>query len=100
MSIANTYEPPPSPGRGDVWLDAIEILRDGVCPQDLIELCKERRAFGIAKYGTPLQYDNGRDPVNDAMQELLDLIAYLTQADKVELLPLVVDIYDALKGDE
>jgi hypothetical protein len=95
MSAANTYEPKPIPGYGDVWLDAIEIIKTD-CPQDLLQLCAERRRFGIEKYGTPLQYFNGRDPTNDAVQELLDLLAYLTQADRAELLPQVIDIYKQL----
>jgi hypothetical protein len=30
------------------------------------------------------------------VQELLDLLAYLTQADRAELLPQVIDIYKQL----
>jgi hypothetical protein len=41
---------------------------------------KERSAFGVAKYGTPLQPHNGRDPLTDAYQEALDLAVYLRQA--------------------
>jgi hypothetical protein len=36
--------------------------------------------MGIAKYGTPLQTFNGRDPLIDAYQEALDLAVYLKQA--------------------
>lgn len=95
MSVANTYEPKPTPGYGDVWLDTIEIIKTD-CPRDLLQLCVERRRFGTEKYGTPLQYSNGRNPINDAVQELLDLLAYLTQADRVELLPQVIAIYKQL----
>lgn len=41
---------------------------------------EERNAMGIAKYGTPLQVFNGRDPLVDAYQEALDLVVYLRQA--------------------
>lgn len=37
----------------------------------------ERKAFGVAKYGTPHQHDNGRDHLVDAYQEVLDLAVYL-----------------------
>lgn len=48
------------------------------------ELVKEdmtkRNIFGIAKYGTPLQAFNGRDVLQDAYEEALDLCVYLRQA--------------------
>lgn len=39
-----------------------------------------RNAFGIAKYGKPLQANNGRDALKDAYEEALDLCVYLRQA--------------------
>ncbi len=39
----------------------------------------ERKGFGYAKYGTTLQAHNGRDPLIDAYQEVLDLAVYLRQ---------------------
>lgn len=39
-----------------------------------------RREQGLARYGTPLQYDNGRDHWTDAYQEALDLVVYLHAA--------------------
>ena len=38
-----------------------------------------RKQFGLAKYGTPLQAGNGRDPLKDAYEEALDLTVYLRQ---------------------
>lgn len=38
-----------------------------------------RKEFGLAKYGTLLQTSNGRDPLMDAYQEVLDLCCYLRQ---------------------
>ncbi|HWU22205.1 MAG TPA: hypothetical protein VN088_11815 [Nocardioides sp.] len=39
-----------------------------------------RRQVGIARYGTPLQPFNGRDALQDAYEEALDLATYLRQA--------------------
>lgn len=39
-----------------------------------------RNAFGVAKYGTPLQPFNGRDALQDAYEEALDLCVYLRTA--------------------
>jgi hypothetical protein len=38
---------------------------------------KERDNFGRKRYGTPLQVGNGRDFMEDAYQELLDLVVYM-----------------------
>lgn len=46
----------------------------------LIALLKERKAYGLAKYGTILQAHNGRNAVNDLVDELLDAIVYNLQA--------------------
>ena len=39
-----------------------------------------RTAVGIDEYGTPLRAHNGRDPLTDAYQEVLDTAMYLRQA--------------------
>lgn len=39
-----------------------------------------RESVGIARYGTPLQPNNGRDALRDAYEEALDLACYLRQA--------------------
>jgi hypothetical protein len=36
----------------------------------------DRKAFGMKKYGTPLQPFNGRDTLNDLYQELVDAMKY------------------------
>ncbi|HEY7061747.1 MAG TPA: hypothetical protein VII06_09720 [Chloroflexota bacterium] len=46
----------------------------------LIARLRERRAQGIATYGGPLRPFNGRDALRDALDEALDLAAYLLQA--------------------
>lgn len=48
--------------------------------QDLCADLETRKAFGIAKYGTALQPFNGRDPLVDVYQELLDGLQYMRQA--------------------
>lgn len=61
MSL-NEPQPPPKPGTGQHSVDALLI---------------ERKAMGLAKYGTAHQYDNGRDHAIDALQESLDMNVYL-----------------------
>lgn len=57
---------PPQLATGDVWL---LVLAD----------MKERRLHGIEKYGVPVQPFNGRDPLIDLYQELLDACVYIRQ---------------------
>lgn len=40
----------------------------------------ERDQLGRARYGTPLQPHNGRSPLVDVYQEVLDAVVYLRQA--------------------
>lgn len=67
-------QPNPKPAHGDLWAD---LLRATPMPRDLRILCRERRALGVRRYGTPLQLDNGRDMRRDAREEALDLAVYL-----------------------
>ena len=46
----------------------------------VIEDMKSRDSFGREKYGTPLQTFNGRNPLQDAYEEILDAAVYLKQA--------------------
>lgn len=51
---------------------------DQPCAQDeLIDLIRRRKQLGIERYGVGLQVDNGRDVVQDALEEALDLSIYL-----------------------
>ena len=79
---STTVQPPPAPSTGDVWLELIVAEPD----EGLRQMYAERRAFGVAKYGTPLQRDNGRDAVADAVQEALDGMVYAQQAGHAEAL--------------
>lgn len=72
-------QPPPQPGRGDVWRDVIHACVLPM-PGGLVTDMIARRRQGVARYATPLQYDNGRDHHVDAYQEALDLVAYLHAA--------------------
>lgn len=64
----NRAEAPPVPNDSrPIWELVIEDMR-------------QRDEAGRAKYGTPLQANNGRDALIDAYQEALDLCVYLRQA--------------------
>lgn len=41
---------------------------------------KARYEEGVRRYGVPLQPFNGRDPLQDAYEEAMDLAFYLRQA--------------------
>lgn len=68
--------PGPEDGHGDVWLEIIHSIPDGWFK----DLCVARRAMGMARYGQPLRYDDGRDSLTDLLQELLDAIVYARKA--------------------
>lgn len=65
-------QPDPKPAHGDVWA---ELIGDE-CHTALRALMEGRRELGIARYGVPLQRDNGRDHLLDLREELLDAMAY------------------------
>jgi hypothetical protein len=47
---------------------------------ELSQIMEERNQFGIEKYGVPLSSFNGRDPLQDAFEEALDLVVYSSQS--------------------
>lgn len=59
-------QPPPTPGRANVFDALIAELR-------------AREAQGSRTYGRSLETFNGRDPLEDLMEELLDALVYLQQ---------------------
>lgn len=67
-------QPDPVAASGDVWAEIIDELPEG---HILRPLAIARRQQGIDRYGVPLQRDNGRDHLMDALQEALDLMAYM-----------------------
>lgn len=66
MNPAATPQPPPAEGGEMVLLEVINNLR-------------ERAEMGYAKYGTYLMTHNGRKPLWDGYQEILDFVMYLRQ---------------------
>ena len=79
MSDTSKPEPAPTGDGTPVWPVIMAACKGGKAA-DLIPHMQSRHAFGVAKYGTPLRANNGRQPLIDAFQEALDLVAYLGQA--------------------
>lgn len=74
-------QPMPSAGSGDVMLECIEDTEPGLVRDALVA----RREFGITKYGTTLQRDNGRDHEIDCAQEFADAVVYARAANRPDL---------------
>jgi hypothetical protein len=63
----NSPEPPPKPNDGTpIWRLVMSDM-------------EQRDKDGTAKYGTPLQTFNGRKPLVDLYQEMLDACVYIRQ---------------------
>lgn len=76
---ASRPEPPPVP-RGEPvskWLIAL-LSMDGF--DATADVVRARDAFGREKYGQPLMTEDGRDGVEDALQELGDAAQYIFKA--------------------
>lgn len=58
--------------------DPIKNERAAIWPM-VIKDMQERDKFGREKYGTPLQPLNGRNPLVDSYEEILDLCVYMKQ---------------------
>jgi hypothetical protein len=69
-------EPPPKPCGYIVPDQLIEFIKSHGNDQQLIELIQQRDAFGRKKYGQPLMSEDGRNGIEDARQELGDLLQY------------------------
>jgi len=63
--------------REECWPSIIRRMIPGTA---LVEQMQARHELGKQKYGVGLQPFNGRDALQDAMEEILDLIVYLEQA--------------------
>lgn len=72
----------PTPIRRDdltpAWDNVIRYAETKRCNEILIADMRDRRQFGLDKYGTLLTAYNGRNHLVDAYQEVLDLLAYLS----------------------
>lgn len=78
----NRAEPAPVANASvPIWELVIADMQQGIEPVwDLvIPVMRQRDQAGRAKYGQPLQAHNGRNAHIDALQEALDLAAYLRQ---------------------
>lgn len=62
----------------------ISLITLGLSDEDIKRALEARAAAGVKKYGTPLRTHNGRDAREDAVQELLDALMYLAQAEMEE----------------
>lgn len=58
-------------------LEAINSKYNSHQYEDVKVLIHQRRAFGIEKYGQTLRSDDGRNGLEDARQELGDLLQYV-----------------------
>ena len=86
LLLRSMPEPEPGDAEGDLWAELIEVMEGCYEPLTgsggrrvlalLIAGMRQRRAFGVAKYGKPLTLDNGRDHLRDLLDEALDAIVY------------------------
>lgn len=67
----NLSNPQPPPTQNQTHLPSMHDL--------VIKDFEDRKEFGLRKYGQLLQPHNGRDPIFDAYQEVMDLAVYLRQ---------------------
>ena len=67
-TIMRFEQPAPKPNDKPVVIDRV------------IEALKQREARGLQTYGTRLQPHNGRDALQDALEEVLDAAMYIQQA--------------------
>ena len=79
---ASIPEPPPRPGKTYVFPVIEQILSnlDIEGSEDFLRLIRQRRQYGLNKYGTELMTHNGRNSFEDAFQEIGDCMAYVVQA--------------------
>jgi len=45
----------------------------------LLDLVNAREAYGVAKYGQTLMSDDGRDTPTEIINEMIDMLAYMTK---------------------
>jgi len=97
LAVAASSEPAPEASSGDVWAEVIiHYVTEAEHDETVVEWMRARREFGIAKYGTPLQRDNGRDPVADLRDELLDGCAYALAAGNHDILQRLFEALETL----
>ncbi len=67
------------------------VNEHGFVQDQVIADIEKRKALGIRKYGTALQPHNGRDALQDAYEEALDLAIYLRQALMERQVPMTAE---------
>lgn len=95
--------PPQKSDERPIWESIIEFIEEN-SPHlwNLIPDMRERDRLGRERYGVPLTANNGRDHLVDALQELLDGVAYLScgHANEKEMMPatlIAIVITDLLR---
>lgn len=74
-------EPPPRAEGEPIPELLVEWLEEKVeNPGTIVEDIRARAEFGFKKYGQYLMSDDGRDTINDARQEAIDLLKYMYKA--------------------
>lgn len=95
----STAQPPPVhvPGAPSVHDLVIKDLNRSRRPgRALARLLRERKRFGLAKYGTVLQVeDPARDAEQDLLEELGDAVVYAYRA-KAQGIEGAAEVYEAL----
>jgi hypothetical protein len=73
--------PQPNPVKGKQAVGTVLLSRlEQLGCQEAADLVRARMQFGLQKYGTELMTENGRDAIEDCMQEIGDLLMYYQQA--------------------
>jgi len=81
-------QPKPTPNyEVSIWS---RIWKKWWFPKGLYSVTMARQVLGKKKYGTVLQAFNGRNPVQDAVEENLDHLAYVEQVSQEGRLPQIV----------
>ena len=70
--MSTLEQPMPTPGTENVTTYARE---------EFLRCLQSQEQKGLAKYGTTLQTNNGRDAIQDAKAECIDLWQYLCQVE-------------------
>lgn len=77
--LLNAVERILAPTWGTVRIMATQPWKSGIADL-VIEEIRRRKHLGIQTYGVPLQTNNGRQALRDALEEAADLTCYLMQA--------------------
>lgn len=84
QSMGSIPEPPPV-NRGQpiyhIVLQYLErVTADEKTKTEVSRLLQDRYTFGLNKYGQPLMSEDGRNDVEDCIQEIGDAIQYIVKA--------------------